>query len=76
MEQLIFRAPPPSDQDPQAGPSSGVRQAPTRVTAIALDDDEDTRVEIVDESAAVEVDGGRNAHGGMEALFREKGDRA
>ncbi|EPS92972.1 hypothetical protein FOMPIDRAFT_1078370, partial [Fomitopsis schrenkii] len=72
MEQLIFRAPPPSDQDPQAGPSSGVRQAPTRVTAIALDDDEDTRVEIVDDSAAAEREDGKTLMEAWKHYFERK----
>lgn len=72
MEQLIFRASPPSDQDPQAGPSSGVRQAPTRVTAIALDDDEDTRVEIVDDSAAAEREDGKTLMEAWKHYFERK----
>lgn len=72
MEQLIFRVPPPLDQDPQAGPSTGTRQIPRRRTAIALDDDEDTRVEIVDESAAVEVDCGATLMEGWRRYFERK----
>ena len=72
MEQLIFCAPPPSDQDPQAGPSSSVRQVPTRVTAIALDDNEDTQVEIVDNLAAAEREDGKTLMEAWKHYFERK----
>lgn len=72
MEHLIFRAPASTDQDLQAGPSSGVQQVPRRRTAIALDDDEDTRFEIVDEAAAAETENGTTLMEAWRRYFERK----